>query len=71
MAFQLILHPDSQVTYIPKLDAGRDKDLLEVLMEPYDDQMRFAYAQVRCEPEASASLRGEHSAAREHSFGWN
>ena len=46
MAFQLILHPEDQVSYIPKLDAHRDKDLMEVLMEPYDDRMRFAYAQV-------------------------
>ena len=46
MAFQLILHPEDQVSYIPKLDADRDKDLMEVLMEPYDDRMRFAYAQV-------------------------
>ena len=46
MAFQLTLHPEDQVSYIPKLDADRDKDLMEVLMEPYDDRMRFAYAQV-------------------------
>jgi len=46
MAFQLVLHPDNQITYTPKLDEDRDKDLLEVLMEPYNGSMLFKSSQL-------------------------